>query len=125
MPGLTLDAGALLALEHGNKRMRARLLAAEQDGELITVPASVLAEWWRGDDARQCAILESVDVEPVSAEIAKLAGEAVAARPDTSTRDALVMACAAQRGDVVYTSDSDALARLHARCRAVHRVLRV
>jgi predicted nucleic acid-binding protein len=125
MPGLTLDTGALIALERGDKRMRARLLAAEQDGERITVPAAVLSEWWQGDSDRQRAILVAVDVEPVAEEIGKLAGEAMTARPGANAIDALVMASAALRGDVVYTSDFNELYRLQTHLRAVHRVLRV
>lgn len=52
MAGLTLGTGALIALERRDKCMRARLLAAEQDGELITVPSVVPAEWWRGCSGR-------------------------------------------------------------------------
>jgi predicted nucleic acid-binding protein len=125
MPGLTLDTGALIALERGDKRMRARMLAAEQDCELITVPAVVLGEWWRVDGGRQRAILEAVDVEPVSEQMGKLAGEALAALPGATVIDALVMASAAQRGDVVYTSDFDDLVRLHTHFRAVHRVVQI
>jgi predicted nucleic acid-binding protein len=125
MAGLTLDTGALIALERRDKRMRARLLAAEQDGELITVPSVVLAEWWRGGSSLQRSILEAVDVEPVSEHLGKLVGEALATLPGATVVDAIVMASAAQRGDVVYTSDFVDLDRLHTHFRAVHRVLRV
>ena len=113
-PGLTLDTGALIALERGEKRMRAAVLRAEQLGMLITVPAVVIGEWWRGGTGRQRAIIESVDVEPVSEELGKLAGEAVAAMPGASVVGMIVMASAAQRGDVVYTSDVG-IPRAHAR----------
>jgi predicted nucleic acid-binding protein len=125
MPGLTLGTGALIALERGDKRMRARLMAAEQDGELITVPSVVLGEWWRGDSDRQRAILEAVDVEPISEELAKRAGRAIAALPGASVFNALVMASAAQRGDVVYSSDVENLVRLRAKIRGVHRLVRI
>src|SRR5262245_51518648 len=46
--GLTLDTGALIALERGDKRMRMALHGADEQGVLITVPAVVLIEWWRG-----------------------------------------------------------------------------
>ena len=122
--GITLDTGALIALEKSDKRMRARMLAAEQDGQVITVPAVVLGEWWRGDP-RQRTILETVDVEPVSEQLGKLAGEAIAALPGATVVDAIVMASAAQRGDVVYTSDFKDLDRLHTHFRGVYKVLRV
>ena len=125
MAGLTLDTGALIALERGERRMKARLLVAEEQGELVTVPAVVIAEWWRGGAGRQRSILDSVDVEPVSEQLGKLAGDALAALPGATVVDALVMASAAQRGDVVYTSDIDDLDRLHTHFRGVHKVLRV
>lgn len=125
MPGITLDTGALIALERGDKRMRVILLTADHDDAGITVPSVVLTEWWRGGTGRQRAILDAVDVEPVSEQVAKLAGEAIAAVPGATVVDAIVMASAAQRGDVVYTSDIEDLERLRAHFRSVHRVLRV
>ena len=125
MAGLTLDTGALIALERGERRMRARLLVAEEQGELVIVPAVVIGEWWRSGTGRQRSMLEAVDVEPVSELLGKLAGEALAALPGAGVVDALVMASAAQRGDVVYTSDFEDLDRLHAHFRGVHKVLRV
>jgi predicted nucleic acid-binding protein len=124
MPGLTLDTGALIALERGNRRMRTLMLAAASSGEAITVPAVVLGEWWRAGVRRQRGILDSVDVEPVSERIGKLAGEAIAALPGATVVDAIVMASAAQRGDVVYTTDIEDLERLRQQFRGV-RLLRV
>lgn len=123
--GLTLDTGALIALERGEKRMRTAVLRAEQLGMVISVPAVVLGEWWRGDVGRQRAILEAVDVEPVSEQLGKLAGEAIAALPGATVVDAIVMASAAQRGDVVYTGEFEALESLRIHFTGVHKVLRV
>ena len=44
--------------------------------------------------------------------LAQLAGEALAQVQDSTVVDAIVMASAASRGDVVYTGDSEDLARL-------------
>ena len=52
-------------------------------------------------------------VEPTTFEIAKLAGEAIA-KTGASAIDAIVMAGAAYRGDVVFTSDLDDLHALQA-----------
>jgi len=111
--GLTFDTGALIALERGEKRMRAVSVAARAGGALVTVPAPVLIEWWRGGP-RQRAILQAILVEPTTARLARLAGEAIAAVPSATAIDALVVASAAQRGDVVYTSDFEDLDRLRA-----------
>lgn len=122
-PGLTLDTGALIALERGNKRMRGVMLAADRDDLDIIVPAPVLTEWWR-NGPRQRAILESVTIEQTTERLAMLAGEALAAVPGATAIDALVVASAAQRGDVVYTSDFEDLDRLRSRFPGV-RVLSV
>jgi predicted nucleic acid-binding protein len=110
--GATFDTGALIALERRNPRMRNVVTRAVALGVRITVPVAVVTEWWRGrTDARQL-ILDSLTVEPLSERIAKLAGEAIAGVRGATAIDAMVMASAALRGGVVYTSDVDDLERL-------------
>jgi predicted nucleic acid-binding protein len=98
-----------------------RALAKDQP---ITVPAHVVGEWWRGRTDLREDILESVDVEPLTEALAKLAGAALAAIRSATLVDAIVMASAASRGDIVYSSDVDDLERLRRRFPGV-RVLRV
>jgi hypothetical protein len=50
-------------------------------------------------------LLEAVEVETLTLAIARSAGAALAVVPGPSPVDAVVMASAAQRGDIVYTSD--------------------
>jgi hypothetical protein len=57
-------------------------------------------------------ILRGVRVEPTTTDPAQLAGEALTAVSSAATVDALVMASAARRGDIVYTSDFGDLQRL-------------
>ncbi len=112
MIGITLDTGALIALERAEKRMRSVLMTALTDRIVVTVPAVVVAEWWRGRTSRRAQILDAIDVESTSEAIAKSAGEAMAALTGTTVIDAIVMASAARRGDVVFTSDFSDLQRL-------------
>ncbi len=112
MIGITFDTGALIALERRRQRMREILERALAKDQTLTVPADVVAEWWRGRTDLRDDILESVDVEPLTEVLAKLAGEAMAAVKGTTLVDAVVMASAATRGDVVYTSDVGDLERL-------------
>ena len=120
---ITFDTGALIALERGRDRIRRVFRAAEQTRMRIFVPAVVLAEWWRGrPPARLRLLLDALTIEPTGKELGRLAGEAIAAIPQATAIDALVMACAAQRGRVVYTSDVEGLTRLSAHFRSV-RVL--
>jgi len=121
---ITLDTGALIALERRRQRMREVVERAIERDQLITVPADVIAEWWRGRTDVREAILASVDVEPLSEELARTAGEALASVKRATPVDVIVMASAASRGDVVYTSDVEDLQRLQRHFPAV-RVLRV
>jgi len=121
---LTLDTGALIALERADKRMRIVLDTASIEHVPIVVPAVVVAEWWRGASRRRHDILEAVDVEPTTEYLARVAGEAIAALPGATVVDAIVMASAAQRGGMVYTSDVHDLDRLRERFPGV-RLLRV
>ena len=122
--GLTFDTGALIALERRRKRIREVLAAARSLRVCITVPTVVVAEWWRGQTGPVARILEGVVIETLNERIARIAGEAIAAVPKAGSIDAIVMASAAQRGDVVYTSDVADLTRLAERFPGV-RVLSV
>lgn len=112
MTGLTFDTGALIALERRKQRMKHVLERALAKDQPITVPADVVGEWWRGRTELREAILEAVDVEPLTLALAKLAGEALATVRGATLVDAVVMASAASRGDIVYSSDVDDLERL-------------
>ena len=110
--GLTLDTGALIALERGQKRMREIVARARCNRVPVTVPAVVLIEWWRaGFGQRHRDILSPMLIEPTNERIARAAGEALTTIP-VSIVDAAVMASAALRGDVVVTSDVGDLGRL-------------
>jgi predicted nucleic acid-binding protein len=122
--GVTLDTGALIAVERRRDRALRLLRAANETNRSVTVPVAVVAEWWRGRTAVREAILASLLVEPMTLALARAAGEALAAVPRSTIVDAIVMASAARRGDVVLTSDVDDLTRLQSHFRGV-RVLRV
>lgn len=122
MNGVTFDTGALVALERNRKRIVEVRQAALRAGFRITVPAAVVVEWWRGRSGLRDDILASVFVEPLGVTTAQVAGEAIAAVRGASAVDAVVMASAALRGDVVYTSDVSDLERLRSYFRTV-RVL--
>jgi predicted nucleic acid-binding protein len=111
--GLTLDAGALIAYERGQARMRAIVAAAAADEREITVPTAVLAEAWRGGHAGWLARLLAVSrVEPLTESLARRAGELLARTGSSEVIDAITAVSAAQRGDVVVTSDPHDLQRL-------------
>jgi len=111
---VTLDTGALIALERRRARMWKVLHRAHELGVLPVVPADVVAEWWRGRSDLREDLLASMRIEPLTGRLAKLAGECLAVVRGATTVDAIVMASAAQRGDAVYTSDVVDLERLRA-----------
>jgi predicted nucleic acid-binding protein len=117
--GLTFDTGALIALERRRQRMARVYATAVADGLPVTVPTVVVVEWWHGRSDVREMILRGVRVEAMSGDLARLAGEALAAIPRASAIDAIVMASAARRGDVVYTSDITDLQRLQTHFPAV------
>ena len=109
--GVTVDTGFLVALEQSKQRAIELAALAGTRNIRITLPVAVLAEWWR-DGRRQARFLKGFEVESMTERLAKTAGEAMAAVPGATVVDAIVMASAAQRDDVVYTSDVDDFARL-------------
>ena len=124
MTGLTFDTGALIALERRRQRMKEIVERALAKDQPLTVPADVVGEWWRGRTDLRDSILESVDVEPLTEALAKLAGEALAVVKGATLVDAIVMASAASRGDIVYSSDVEDLEGLQGHFPSV-RVRRV
>ena len=113
--GLTFDTGALISLERRRARIAQVYTTAVQNRIPITVPWVVLVEWWRGPSDARDLILRGVRIEAPDLALAKVAGEALAAIPSATTIDAIVMASAARRGDMVYTSDYGDLERLRSR----------
>ncbi len=110
---ITLDTGALIALERRGARILRIVDAAAQSNTRITVPTVVVAEWWRGRPSKRMArLLEGVYIEPLDLRLAQIAGDAIAAVRGATTIDAIVMASAAQRGDAVFSSDVEDLTRL-------------
>jgi hypothetical protein len=117
--GVTYDTGMLIALERHKQRALQTHERLRERKIRVVVPTAVLGVWWRGRTDDRDDILRSVDVDlgEASAAAARLAGEAlgrVRARKDETCRskflvDAIVMASASLRGDVVYTSDMEDL----------------
>ncbi len=100
MSALVLDAGALVAVDHDDRAMIARLRAAEQGGLELRSNAMVVAQVWRDRQGRQvnlARLLRAVDIRAID---------------DGAGREAGVLL--ATPGDRILTSDPDDLARLAA-----------
>src|SRR5450432_3841992 len=85
---------------------------AKQRLAILSIPVPIVAEWWRGRSDMRERILDAIKIEPLSIAVAKAAGEAQAKISRATALDAIVMAFAASRGDVVFTGDTKDLERL-------------
>jgi hypothetical protein len=86
MMGVTVDAGALVAAERGERRVWARHRALLSFREVPTTPAPVVARVWRGGSrqALLAGLLVGSDVEPMSDDQARAVG-VLAGRAGAST----------------------------------------
>lgn len=118
MIAVTLDTGALIAMERRKQRGTMLLLAAKEQRAELLVPTPVISEWWRGRSDRRVDIKRSVTVVPFPVEAAEAAGVVLGRIQDERERgrltvDVMVMAFAALFGaGLVYTSDMQDLSRL-------------
>ncbi|HXM87306.1 MAG TPA: PIN domain-containing protein [Solirubrobacteraceae bacterium] len=114
MAGLTLDAGALIAYERGDERVREVLTVAYARGLVPTIPAIALAEVWRGDakDARVARLLKACSVEPVDQGVARAAGGLRRVTSGAGTIDACIAVGVRRRRDAIATSDPDGMRAL-------------
>lgn len=111
-----LDAGALMALARGDRRARAILELAIDEGLLVQVPTPVLAQVHRGDRdrARSGRLLQSVNEFLATTEsTARDAGEILGRAGRSDAVDAIV-AAEALRGTpaAILTSDPTDLSDL-------------
>ena len=116
MPGVTLDAGALIALDRDDRRVVVLLARAAQRGARVTVPATVLAQAVR-QPSRQARLSRLVrqpttDVVALDRLDAVEVGRVLAASSSSDIADAHVVVCARRAGQAVVTSDAPDLRRL-------------
>ena len=107
--GLVLDAGALIALDRGNKRLIALLQRALEQGRTFRVPAGVVGQAWR-DGRVQLALArflrsEEVEIVPLDEQLARFCGELCAATNSHDVVDASVVIIARERRDAIVTGD--------------------
>jgi len=107
--GLTLDTGALIAIEGGSRRMALLVERAIATGAELAIPAGVIAQAWRGG-ARQVRIakllqLQVTSIVALDAKMALRVGARCAATRTADIADVSVAICASDRGHPVITSD--------------------
>ena len=111
MAALTLDTGALIAADRGDRRFWAFWRAAlDLDKRL---PAPVIAQAWRGGrNARMAAVINSCFVVPLDDELAHMVGELCGHARTSDVVDATVAVVASRLGDDVVTGDATDIRRL-------------
>jgi predicted nucleic acid-binding protein len=123
MRGVTLDAGALIALDRDDRRVVALLARAAELGARVTVPASALAQAIRhpAKQARLSRLIRQpkTDVATLDTIDATHVGILLAASRTSDIADAHVVICARRHGEAIVTSDPDDLARLDPRARLI------
>ena len=120
--GLTLDAGALIALDRGAEYVQSLLREADLHGLPIVIPAGALAQVWR-DGSKQARLARFVKisvneevgaptVEPLHERMARQAGVLCGLTGTADVVDASVVLVAKMHGHAVVTSDPGDLAKL-------------
>ena len=118
--GITLDAGALIALDRGDKRLIALLSRALAQRLKIRVPSGVVGQAWR-DGRVQVTLarflrIDEVQIVPLDDQLARACGELCGATDTADIIDASVVILARQGRDHIVTSDPRDLRRLDPTC---------
>lgn len=116
MSGLTLDAGALIALDRNNRRVIALLARTMERGLRVTIPATALAQVMR-NPARQLRLSRLIrqpgtDLIPLTGPDATAVGLVLAKTGTADIVDAHVVVCAHRARQAVVTSDAADLRRI-------------
>lgn len=115
-PGITLDAGGMIALDRNDRQVVVLLARAAETGARVTVPATALAQAIR-QPIRQARLARLIrqprtDVVQLDRVDATSVGRLLAASRTPDIVDAHVVICARRSGQPVVTSDPDDLRRL-------------
>jgi hypothetical protein len=116
MPGVTLDAGGLIALDRDDRRIVVLLARARETGAQVTVPAPALAQAIRRPErqARLSRLIRQpgTDVIALGRVDATHVGRLLAASGTSDVVDAHVVICARRASQPVVTSDPGDLRQL-------------
>lgn len=120
---LVLDAGALIAVERGDRDTAAVIEVARQEDRLVIVPAGVVGQGWRGGgrQVRLGRLLNARDVlvEPLTDAGARAAGVLCGTAGTTDVIDASVVLTARRYDATVISSDRSDLEILDPTIRVV------
>ncbi len=111
---LVLDAGALIAFERSEERIHALLDEVIEGDEEILIPASALAQVWRGGprSALLARLVSAGEVDALDEARAREVGERLGSRDRDDVADAHVVCCALDHDAALITSDAEDMAAL-------------
>ena len=116
MNGITLDAGAMIALDRNDRRVITLIERCTDRGMRITIPAAALAQAMRNPakQARLTRLIRQPETQLVSLDgpDATAVGLLLAKTGTADVADAHVVVCALRADQAVCTSDADDLRRL-------------
>lgn len=115
--GLTLDTGALLALDEPSKAvvMQARLKETLRRQGTVCIPVGTIAQAWRSPrQVRLSRLLKSrgIDIALLTPNVARSVGLMCARSGHDDVIDVHVALCARERGHAVVTTDPDDMLRI-------------
>jgi hypothetical protein len=109
MAGVTFDAGGLIALDRGDRRIVVLLARARETSARVTIPATALAQAVRRPEqqVRLARLVRqpTTDVIALDRVDATNVGRLLAASGTSDIADAHVVICARRSGQRVVTSD--------------------
>lgn len=113
MEGLTFDTGFLIAIDRDERSAWRFWRSALQAELLMTVPAPVVAQAWRGSrNVRMSMFLHSCAIDGLTVANARKIGELLAASSTSDVVDASVVLGAASRQDRIITGDMEDISRV-------------
>ncbi len=111
---IVLDAGALLAVERGDRDMIALIKRERQEGRAPLSHGGVIGQVWRGGHGRQATLarlLPGVDVRAIDDSLGRRAGMLLGRADIADVIDAAIVLLA-DDGDEIFTSDPTDLRNL-------------
>lgn len=113
---LVLDAGALVAVERGNREIATRIKREHLVGRVPVTHGGVVGQVWRGGSGRQAGLaqlLPHIEITPLDENLGKRAGSLLGTAGGSDVIDAAVVLLAGD-DDLILTSDPEDLVVLAA-----------